>query len=192
MGPIIDVFFLSETMVQSNRFRLVFEKFGFSAWLEVPPIGIKGGLFLAWKQGVIIEPYWLDQNMISCLVYSDHSNSPWLLSYIYAPHSRQSRSVFWSKLCELGNSFGGHWILLGDFNTILSPLDKCGGRDFNLVLLLIMNLLILTILMLLLIWVLLVISILGTTIVLAWRILESVWIGVLLLGNGFISFPIQL
>lgn len=69
--------------------------------------------------------------MISCLVYLDHSSSPWLLSCIYAPHSRQRRSDFWSKLCELGNSFGGAWILLGDFNTILSHLDKCGGRDFG-------------------------------------------------------------
>lgn len=42
-------------MVQSPFFQLIFEKFGFSSWLEVLPIGIKGGLFLAWKQGVDIE-----------------------------------------------------------------------------------------------------------------------------------------
>jgi hypothetical protein len=31
----------------------------------------------------------------------------------------------------LGNSFGGPWLLLGDFNSILSPFEKSGGRNFG-------------------------------------------------------------
>jgi hypothetical protein len=104
---------------------------GFSDWLEVPPVGLQGGLFLAWKFGVKIEPVGLDKHCISCLVYSDPPHHPWLFSCVYAPHTSQRRSDFWSYLSELGNSFGGVWLLLGDFNFILSSSEKSGGRAFG-------------------------------------------------------------
>jgi hypothetical protein len=50
---------------------------------------------------------------------------------VYAPSSIQNRSGFWSKLIDLGNSFGGPWLLLGDFIVILSFIEKCGGRSLG-------------------------------------------------------------
>ncbi|XP_059440565.1 uncharacterized protein LOC132173020 [Corylus avellana] len=104
---------------------------GVEAWLEVPPSGFQGGLYLAWKHGVDIEPVRLDKHCISCLVYSEPVRCPWLFSGVYAPHTSQRRDVFWSVLSKLGNSFGGAWLLLGDFNSILSSSEKSGGRDFG-------------------------------------------------------------
>jgi hypothetical protein len=43
----------------------------------------------------------------------------------------QWRLDFWSFLSDLGTSFRGAWLLLGDFNSILSPSEKCGGHDFG-------------------------------------------------------------
>ncbi|GLT69444.1 hypothetical protein SLA2020_415930 [Shorea laevis] len=126
-----DILFLSETKVISSRFQNSLALLGFTVWLEVPPIGFKGGIFLSWKTGVDLEPIRLDSSGISCLVYSEPSNNPWLLSCIYAPHTAQRRAVFWSHLTALGNSFGGAWLLLGDFNSILSSSEKSGGRCFG-------------------------------------------------------------
>jgi hypothetical protein len=50
---------------------------------------------------------------------------------VYAPHTRQRCSDFWSFLSELGNYFGGAWLLLGDFNSILSSSEKSGGHGFG-------------------------------------------------------------
>jgi hypothetical protein len=126
-----DLLFLSETKVPSSRFWSSLVGLGFSAWLEVPPVGIQGGIFLAWKFGVDIEPVRIDKNCISCLVYSDPPNKPWLFSGVYAPHISQGRALFWNSLANLGNSFGGGWLLLGDFNSILSSSEKSGGRAFG-------------------------------------------------------------
>jgi hypothetical protein len=86
---------------------------------------------MTWKTGVDVEPVRINKNCISCLVFSDPSHSPWLLSGVYAPPTSQNRSIFWDFLSNLGNSFGGAWLILGDFNSILSSSEKCGGRDFG-------------------------------------------------------------
>jgi exonuclease III len=145
-----DVLFLSETKVVASRFQASLLRLGFSSWLEVPPSGTRGGLFLTWKQGIVLDLFQMDQNHISCLVSSDTSASSWMISCIYAPHTSMLRSAFWSNLTALGASFGGPWLLLGDFNSILSPLRKVGVVILGL--LLTMNLWILYTLMLWLIW----------------------------------------
>ena len=120
----LDILFLSETKVLSSRFQPSLFRLGFSTWLEVPPSGFQGGLYLAWKQGVDIEPVRFNRNCTACLVYYEPSHSPWLLSGIYAPHTSQRREIFWSILSSLGNSFGGAWLLMGDFNSILSEIGR--------------------------------------------------------------------
>ena len=72
----LDLLFLSETKVPSSCFWSSLVGLGFSAWLEVPPVGIQGGIFSAWKFGVDIESVRIDKNCNSCLVYSDPLNKP--------------------------------------------------------------------------------------------------------------------
>jgi hypothetical protein len=86
---------------------------------------------MTWKQGFVLEPIQLYENHISCRVVSDPSPYSWMISCVYAPLSVHSRSLFWSKLIDLGNSFSGPWLLLGDFNAILLTAEKCGGRSFG-------------------------------------------------------------
>jgi hypothetical protein len=126
-----EVIFLFETKVHAQRTQFVLNHIGFPFWLQIPPIGSKGGLCIAWKHGVDIEPIQQDSNPISCLVYSDPPHSPWLLTCVYAPHTYQRCSDFWEFLSDMGNSFGGPWLLLGDFNLILSSVEKFGGRPFG-------------------------------------------------------------
>jgi hypothetical protein len=78
-----DLLFLSETKVVCTRFQPYLFGLGFSAWLEVPPSGFQEGLYMAWKQGVDVEPVRINRNCISCLVFSEPSSSPWLLSGVY-------------------------------------------------------------------------------------------------------------
>lgn len=86
---------------------------------------------LAWKQGINIEPIRLDRYRISCLVYSDPSFCPWLLTCTNGPHSWYNRATYWDNLTSVGNSFVGPWLIVGDFNSILNPGEKRGGGDFG-------------------------------------------------------------
>jgi exonuclease III len=51
-----DVLFLSETKVMVSQFWNSLFRMGFSSWLQIPPIGFKGGLFVTWKQGFVLDP----------------------------------------------------------------------------------------------------------------------------------------
>jgi hypothetical protein len=104
---------------------------GFSYFLQVPAVGTKGGLVLAWKPSFDLEPILLNLHHISCLVYSDPLSSPWLLSCIHDPSNWNLRFDFWSLLKNIGFRFGGPWLLVGDFNAILAFDEKQGGRDFG-------------------------------------------------------------
>jgi hypothetical protein len=86
---------------------------------------------VTWKQGFVLEPIRLDENHISCHVIFAPPLCSWMISCVYAPPSMQSHNVFWSKLTDLGNSFAGPWLLLGNFNAIMSSTEKCGGRSFG-------------------------------------------------------------
>jgi exonuclease III len=109
-----DLIFMFETKVPSSRFRFSLHGLGFVDMLEVPPVGSRGGIFLTLKDGVNLEPVKLDSHSISCLVFSERLSTPWLFS-----------------MSELGNSFGGTWLLMGDFNYVLSSSEKSGGHSFG-------------------------------------------------------------
>jgi hypothetical protein len=86
---------------------------------------------VAWKMGTEIEPVFLNNHQISFLVYSDPPSSPWLASCVHAPYIWSSRRGFWQDLERVGLRFGGPWLLIGDFNAILSSAEKKGGRLFG-------------------------------------------------------------
>jgi hypothetical protein len=115
-----DLIFWSETKVPFSRFRFSLHDLGFVDMLEVLPVGSRGGIFLTLKEGVDLEPVKLDSHSISCLVFSEPLFTPWLFSAVYAPHLSSDRSSFLNQMSELGNSFGGAWLLMGDFNSVLS------------------------------------------------------------------------
>ncbi|KAK3033681.1 hypothetical protein RJ639_034560 [Escallonia herrerae] len=64
-------------------------------------------LCLAWKLGVDLEIVSASANLISGLVFSDPTDTPWMLTAIYGP-----------------------WLGIGDFNEILAISDKRGGRPY--------------------------------------------------------------
>jgi hypothetical protein len=105
--------------------------FFFFFLLQVPHVSSKGGLVVAWKMGTDIEPVFLNKHQISFLVYSDPTSSPWLASCVHASYEWRFRKGFWQDLNRVGNRFGGPWMLIGDFNAIISLAEKKGGRIFG-------------------------------------------------------------
>ncbi|KAG8371223.1 hypothetical protein BUALT_Bualt13G0065400 [Buddleja alternifolia] len=41
-----------------------------------------------------------------------------------------AKARFWDTLIEIGNTFNGPWLILGDFNAIFSQKEKKGGHQF--------------------------------------------------------------
>jgi hypothetical protein len=54
-----------------------------------------------------------------------------LLSFVYGPPYKHLSLHFWHTLEGLGASHNDSWLCIRDFNTIISPDDKIGGRPYN-------------------------------------------------------------
>ncbi|GMN63197.1 hypothetical protein TIFTF001_032276, partial [Ficus carica] len=90
-GVVSDGQFGCLSPTQVALFRRIFRRS--TGWPGVTPLcgisrfalGRAGGLCVAWKEGVEIEPWLVDKNTISCIVYSDSPFQPWSFSAMYGP-----------------------------------------------------------------------------------------------------------
>lgn len=60
---------------------------------------------------------------VSCL----SSNTKSMISFVYVLHSITSCRPLWNNFKDLGASISVLWLIICDFNNILSSSYKCGG-----------------------------------------------------------------
>uniref|UniRef100_A0A803PKC2 Uncharacterized protein n=1 Tax=Cannabis sativa TaxID=3483 RepID=A0A803PKC2_CANSA len=99
--------------------------------VHVAVVGNAGGIILAWKIEFVFQCVACSKNHISGLVYSDSLTHPWLLSCVYGPRYSNAEKAFREKFMNIGDRFGGPWLILGDTNFVLSDSERVGskGRD---------------------------------------------------------------
>jgi hypothetical protein len=96
------VLFLSETKMHPTSASVILNGLGYFNMTHAPPSSSKGGLLLAWHNGVDIKCFLVSVNKINAWCFSDPPNSPWLLSCIYGPPEKQYKSMFWESLLDEG------------------------------------------------------------------------------------------
>jgi hypothetical protein len=123
-----DVLFLSETKASPSLSSSILNNLGFYSMAHVAPVGLSGGLILAWRTGVELECFLFSKHNISAWCYSDPSNSPWILSCLYGPPEKKNKLAFWDSLTAAGENFVCPWLYIGDFNHVLDQSEKLGGN----------------------------------------------------------------
>ncbi|KAL5545865.1 hypothetical protein UlMin_005552 [Ulmus minor] len=108
-----DILMLMETKLLESDMKSRLRSVRFVKFVYVPLVGLSGGLCIAWRDHVDMEPVSISRNLISYLVFSNPLSSPWLLSTIYGPMDR----------------FNGGWLIMGDFNGVLYREDRHGGGE---------------------------------------------------------------
>lgn len=63
-------------------------------------------------------------------INSDPNANPWYFTGIYCPCTPIGKSIFWDHLNSIAEDILGPWLLMGDFNSITSQVEKRGGRPF--------------------------------------------------------------
>ncbi|KAK3014661.1 hypothetical protein RJ639_009556 [Escallonia herrerae] len=124
-----EIIFLSETKISPNFLTPILSSLEFHNHHIVAPINTAGGLCLAWKLGVNIEIVSGNATFINAIVFLDPSSTPWMLSAIYGPPYKQSKSEFWNSLRQITEAFARPWLAIGDFNEVIASSEKRGGRD---------------------------------------------------------------
>ncbi|KAL5578504.1 hypothetical protein UlMin_020203 [Ulmus minor] len=101
----------------------------FDSSIYIPPISLAGGLCFAWKNHIDLEPVSVSKNIVSRLIFSNSVSTPWLLSTIYGSVLSSEKRYFWNNLHKYAERFNGAWLVLGEFNRVLSRSDRHGGRE---------------------------------------------------------------
>ena len=124
---------LTEMRVGGERAARIIEKLPFDGSFATDIIGYVGGLWLLWKkEEVDVSALSSTEREIHTSIKVSNSNLSWLFSSIYASPRLYERKILWANLTQVAQLHNLPWLMMGDFNEILSGEDKFGGRQINL------------------------------------------------------------
>nr|XP_011470317.1 PREDICTED: uncharacterized protein LOC105353179 [Fragaria vesca subsp. vesca] len=125
----VDILFICEPRIQFMGAKKCLLSLGFTDFEVREAAGFSGGIWLLWNKNKVTVEF-VDSTFQSISVkVSWLGSSPWLLSGIYASPCNTARGTLWSYLDSLAARIGLPWLLLGDFNELLSFADKIGGSN---------------------------------------------------------------
>ena len=127
------ILIITETRVGGDRAARIIEDLPFDGFFTTETIGYAGGLWLLWKRDEVeVIVLSATEQEIHATVQVRNSNITWLISPIYASPRLVERKILWSNLAKVAQLHNLPWLMLGDFNEVLSGEDKFGGRRVNL------------------------------------------------------------
>lgn len=122
---------LLETRVSSDVGRRWLKPLGFTNLLAMEAVGFVGGIWVLWDETRVVVEEIFSHNQIVTVAIHDPGGEPWFASIIYASPNHLCRQELWFYLKKLGYLIHLPWLLIGDFNQIISPLEKHGGSPPN-------------------------------------------------------------
>ncbi|XP_074305003.1 uncharacterized protein LOC141639928, partial [Silene latifolia] len=126
----IGLFGLLETKISSNKTQSVSAAM-LDGWSVTTNASYhKGGrVWLLWKADlydVFILQY--DAQFVHALVTEKCSQEQFYITMVYAFNDGTERRYLWMKLILLHGAVAGPWVVAGDFNTVINPLERLGGN----------------------------------------------------------------
>lgn len=107
------------------------KRFQFANGSYMDAVGSSGGLALFWREGISLTISGTNKYSISVILHDYHASIDWYITFCYGEPNPQFRPQFWHTLHACGDTFKGPWLVIGDFNAILSGTDKIGGRTLT-------------------------------------------------------------
>ncbi|XP_048491336.1 uncharacterized protein LOC125492674 [Beta vulgaris subsp. vulgaris] len=124
--------FVEPTKAEECRARQVTRLLGFDDFKAIPPHGLKGGIWLMWKNSVElvswseVSPYYFH----SLFKFSpNHSEA--LITGMHAPSTARERHELWKNMEQNLPPDQTPWMVVGDLNEVRTQAEKSGGRAFR-------------------------------------------------------------
>ncbi|XP_074277732.1 uncharacterized protein LOC141601356 [Silene latifolia] len=87
-----------------------------------------GSIWVLWKPTLFdIQFLSYSAQHIHMLVHSQTDDKRFYLTFIYAYNDLNGRTELWNFLKKFSEECTAPWLWLGDFNTVLSPVERLGG-----------------------------------------------------------------
>ncbi|GLT68417.1 hypothetical protein SLA2020_406500 [Shorea laevis] len=116
--PDVICFLETKTNSATNAMRFL-RRFGFDKDYQVPSQGRAGGLWLFWcSSSVRLEILHSSSQFIHC-VLAQHQVAC-LVTFVYIQPHVAVKDLCWDQLRALAQHVAGNWVVMGDFNDILS------------------------------------------------------------------------
>ena len=88
------------------------------------PEGKKDGLDLMWIQELRVEVLEVSNQVIHVKMKESDDDRVWCVSFVYGSPYYSDMYLLWSKLCQIAQNMITPWLIIGDFNALLSTGDK--------------------------------------------------------------------
>uniref|UniRef100_A0A803QCG6 Reverse transcriptase domain-containing protein n=1 Tax=Cannabis sativa TaxID=3483 RepID=A0A803QCG6_CANSA len=122
------VLFIMETKLACNSIARLRSLLNFNNGLEVPRVGLSGGLMLLWKDDVDVSLNNFNVNVFDCYM-AFHNGPCWHFTAFYGAPTLTNRRHTWTllkRLKDIAPLLPG--MVIGDFNKILYSHNKQGGN----------------------------------------------------------------
>ena len=125
---------VTEIRVGGERAKDITDRLPFDGAIHADTIGYSGGLWVLWNSTVaevMLTQLAKTEQEIHVTVKVLDSNLTWVLSSIYACPRLAERRLLWNNLSSIASLHHLPWLMVGDFNELLSCNDKQGGNPLN-------------------------------------------------------------
>lgn len=115
-----------------KRVDLISRSLRFLGFSRVNIAGLAGGIWLLWNDAdIYCDIVSSIPEELHALIKVNSFSSHFYLRCVYAGPIFASRKLLWENLIIVSQSVTGPWVVLGDFNEVLSPNDRMGYMSFN-------------------------------------------------------------
>ncbi|XP_031126982.1 uncharacterized protein LOC116029213 [Ipomoea triloba] len=120
-----EVVFLMETKVGKRHVERLRVRLGFEGAFCVEPVGLSGGLAMLWRCNNVVTLLNYSNNHID-LVVAVPGTPEWRITGFYGYSERSRRHEAWELLLTLKGRSTLPWVVMGDFNDLVSQSEKRG------------------------------------------------------------------
>ena len=96
----------------------------FREFAYLPANGTCGGVIIAAKQSISLSDIHIGCFSLTVKVKVENTMPQWWLTSVYGPQPDGQKDLFLEELAAIKDSCPGPWLIIGDFNLILSAADK--------------------------------------------------------------------
>ncbi|KAH1048009.1 hypothetical protein J1N35_038793 [Gossypium stocksii] len=126
-----DIVCLLEPRISGKKANDIIDKLGFDFSHRIESIGFLGGIWVGWNDNICIDIIHNHPQFMLLRNQGNNAFNSFFAFVVYGSPDRTKRKALWTDLMEVLPPNPSSWLILGDFNAILSTKDKKSDRSMG-------------------------------------------------------------
>jgi hypothetical protein len=127
-----DIIVIMEIRTDPYKLRRSFELLGCDGFVGTEVRGYAGGIVVGWNSNEVNIQVMENNFQFLHLNVKYGDDREWFFTPIYASPHEDSRRLMWDDLKRIASNISHEWLVAGDFNDIMSPMEKKGGAEASI------------------------------------------------------------